>query len=454
MTQIPPLAPGGSQKTPNVFSSDARVSQEKMSVEGKYNEGKPQGVDLNERDVVSPAGHVSNAAQKKSILKLVQQIILKICTLADGASIVLDANSFKIAKNIIDLLSNVTQYTRHILSLPESPEQFLPKLKQLLSSYFYNVENTAQKKRILKLVQQIIPKICTLADGASMVLGVNGFKITKDIFDTFSNAMRFTLHIIVTRRTLSESPEQLSKLKQLLLSYFYNVEKKEIVFKRLLSAMSSTCKIILRLAPQLTRLQALSKVFPHISLILDIIGLGLNHEKFTKGGFTKENVLKIVAALSYHVISCAAFVIAGSSGGIFACVLLSQLVIFFNWLAAGGMKDITLIGQPLDKLLLNNKLTDSVCSFIKFICPNQNVTDKDISRQSSIYLSVIGLRLCYSATSEIVKAIREFIRDSRETPETNVTATIPEGQEIPEDTNENLLIPENPESMVTDEQIA
>jgi hypothetical protein len=363
-----PLASGDSQRVSNPLSSSTRVSEENIQVERSV-EGdlKSERSNLSERNVVSPTEHVANTAQKERISKLVQQIIPKIWTLANGISMILDAKGFKLAKDIINLLSNITQYIQYVL-------------------------------------------------------------------------------------LLRDPSEQLSKLKQLFKACFYNGERKEIIFKRLILIMSSTCKIILRLAPQLPCLQVLSKSLPQVSSLLDVMSLVFNYEKFTEGGFTKKNVLKIVAALSYHIISSATFVIASSMGVIPACVLMIALVKFFNWLAAGGMKDVALIVQPLDKLLLSNKLTDNVCSFIRSICPNEKITDEDISQQESNYSLVIGLRLCISTASEIIETIGEFIKNSRETPEMNVAEETPQDQEAPGDINENLL-PGDLESMATDEQM-
>jgi hypothetical protein len=297
-----------------------------------------------------------------------------------------------------------------------------------------HIANTAQKERILKLVQQIISKVCTLADGASMFLDANGFKTTKDIIDTFSNITRFIF------------PKSDS-----IMAHFYDVEKKgdveekKIVFKRLISTTSSTCKVILKFAPQLTRLQTLSKIFPYVSLILDILELGLNYKNFTKDGLTIKNVSKIAAAVSYHIISCATFVIAGSSGVIGASILVGTLFVFFNRLAGEGMKDVALIVQPFDKLFLSNKITDNVSSFIGSICSDRDISDRDISHQRSMYLSLIGLNLCYSAASAIVK----LIRDSRETPETNITEPMSQEKESLEDINGNLSMPQRSESTAT-----
>ncbi|MDR2603665.1 MAG: hypothetical protein LBC11_03885, partial [Puniceicoccales bacterium] len=315
-----------------------------------------------------------------------------------------------------------------------------------------HVFNTAQMERIFKLVRQVAAKIYALIGGVSKILeanGYNGFKAIKDTIDLLSNITQYVQYIL-----LLPKPKQLSELKQFLVACFYDAKTKEIVFEKLFSAISLICKATFKFTSQTACLQAVSKSFPYVDLLLGVMKLALNHEKYTQDGFTQENVLKVVDALSYHIISCAVFTIAAGSGGISAYALTTLLVVFLNRLATKGMRDIALIGQPIDKLLFGNKIANSVYSLVKSIHPFQNVTDESISRQRSIYLTKIGLKTCYSAVLEIIKIIREF-RDSREIPETNVAETIPQEQKVIEDANENFTL-ENPESSVTsdDEQLS
>ncbi|MDR1528654.1 MAG: hypothetical protein LBS22_03675 [Puniceicoccales bacterium] len=265
------------------------------------------------------------------------------------------------------------------------------------------------KRRIASsvLTRQVIAKICSFADGVSLVLDANGFEITKNVLDALSNAVRFLL-------PKSDHP---------LWKHIYGVEKKDdgekidLVFKRLIVALSSTCKVILKLVPQLTRLQAPLKLLPHVSLILDIIELGLNYKNFTKDGLTAKNVSKIAAALCYHAVSCATFVVAGGSGVILPTVLAISLAVGFSLLVEEGMKDTALIMQPIDKLWLNKWFVKKVYSFYEFTCLDQNSFQHQADWGRMICLSVIGLNLCRSAASAVVK----LIRDSQEIPETDTT---------------------------------
>ncbi|MDR0742007.1 MAG: hypothetical protein LBE98_00905 [Puniceicoccales bacterium] len=276
-----------------------------------------------------------------------------------------------------------------------------------------HVPSPAQREKIFKLTQQVIAKTCSFADGVSLILDANGFETTKNVLDALSNAVRFVL---------PRSGHPIGK-------YFYNVEKKEIVFKRLILSISSTCKIVVKLAPQLIRLQALSKLFPHISLILDLAELGLNYKNFTKDGLTTKNALKIAVALCYHAISCATFAIAGASGTIFACVFAARLAIFFSSLVDEGMKDTALIMQPIDKLWFNKKLAKNVYSLYESACLDPGGFQHQTDWGRMICLSVIGLNLCKSAASAVVK----LIRNSRETSETNITEVTQQGKEAIED---------------------
>ncbi|MDR1528656.1 MAG: hypothetical protein LBS22_03690 [Puniceicoccales bacterium] len=286
------------------------------------------------------------------------------------------------------------------------------------------IPDIAQREKICKLMQQVIAKICGFTDGVSLVLDAWGFKTTKDILDALSNITRFVL----------------PKSDRSLRAYFYDGAKKEIVFKRLIVVLSSTCKVILKLAPQLTRLQALSKLFPHVSLILGILELGLNYEQFTKDGLTAKNVSKIAAALCYHAVSCATFAVAGGSGAILALGLAIRLTMYFSWLLDEGMKDTSLIMQPIDRLWFKNKISENICSLFSsirlatfdpggFQCKSDDVR--------TIYLTLIGLKLCYSTASAIVT----LIRDSQKTSEPNPTEAIQQGKVVIEDTNENLSSP-------------
>ncbi|MDR1173371.1 MAG: hypothetical protein LBK24_01090, partial [Puniceicoccales bacterium] len=265
------------------------------------------------------------------------------------------------------------------------------------------------------LAQQIIPKICSVADGVSMILDANGFKIAKDVIDLFSNITRYVRHVL-SKSEQPPNPEQSSKLKQLFTAYFYNIEKKEIVFKKLASAVSSMCKVILGFAPQLTHLRVLSKIFPHVSLVLDTIELLLNYKNFTKDGLTIKNISKIVAATSYHLISSAAFTMAGGVGVIGIGILVGGLFAFFNLIASEGMKDIALIIQPMDKLLLKNELTEKLTKNVYQLFETASLDQEEIQHKSNcariIYLSAIGLKLCVSAAHTIIK----FISDSRKIP--------------------------------------
>ncbi|MDR1232702.1 MAG: hypothetical protein LBJ75_00320, partial [Puniceicoccales bacterium] len=251
------------------------------------------------------------------------------------------------------------------------------------------------------------------------------------------------------RHVLSKSeqppnPEQSSKLKQLFTAYFYNIEKKEIVFKKLASAVSSMCKVILGFAPQLTRLQALSKIFPHVSLVLDILELASNYKNFTKDGFTLKNMGKIALALSYHIISCATFTMAGGLGVIGAGILIEGLLEFFNLLASGGMKGLALIIQPTDKLLFGNKLTEKLTKNVYQLFKTASLDREEIQHKSNcariIYLSAIGLKLCVSAAHTIIK----FISDSRKIPETDTSGTTQQREAVVEDASGNLSVSKDP----------
>jgi Na+-transporting NADH:ubiquinone oxidoreductase subunit NqrD len=383
-----PSASGGSQKISNPPSSSTRISGRRRA----HTFSISNFTRLFQQVITEIRG-----APQGRLSKLSQKVITEICNSDDNSGSVPlppepQEGLCKLSQRIITEICETSQE-----KLSEPAQQVITLLAKRVITQLSPQEITeirkSQKEKTFKLiVQQIIPKICSFADGISLALDANGFKITKDILDTFSNAVRFIVHIIVTRRT---SPEANRSFKD----YFYkvekkdNVEKKEIIFKRLVMAAASACKVLSKLMPTLTCLQALSKLLPYVSLSLDIIELGFNYETFIKDGFTRENVLKIVAALSYHAISCAAFVMA-SSGVIFACVLLTQLGKFFNLLVAGGMKDAALIVQPLDKLLFSNKLADNVCSFIESIWSDQNIADEDISQQITSYLSLIGFQLC------------------------------------------------------------
>jgi hypothetical protein len=282
----------------------------------------------------------------------------------------------------------------------------------LLQGY---VPDTAQREKICKLARQVIAKICSFADGVSLVLDANGFEITKNILDALSNITRFLL-------PKSDHPRW---------KHIYGVEKKDdgekidLVFKRLIVALSSTCKVLFKLAPQLTRLQAPLKLLPHVSLVLDIIELGLNYKNFTKDGLTAKNVSKIAAALCYHAVSSATFAVAGGSGVILALGFAIHLAMYFSWLVDEGMKDTALIMQPIDKLWLSKWLVKKVYSFCESAYLDHSF-QYQVNWGRMICLSVIGLNLCRSAASAVVK----LIRDSRKTSETDIAETMLQRREI------------------------
>ncbi|MDR1457425.1 MAG: hypothetical protein LBI47_01035 [Puniceicoccales bacterium] len=300
-----------------------------------------------------------------------------------------------------------------------------------------------QEERISKHAKQIT-EICRFAVGMSLILKTNGFKITSNILEALSEITRFILHIIITRRTQHALPECDRSCK----AYFYDAEKQDIVFKKLIVFLASASKAFLEIVPQLVRLQVLPKLLPYFSLFLDftelMLKLVLNYKKLTENGLTSESVFKIAAALVaplYHIASCVVFMIASSIGGTFACILLINLAIVFYWLVEEGMKDTALFMQPLDKLLLNgkianelaksihssigptdesikniallmqpfdkflfnnriaNKLAENFCSFIKPISFIHGILSQEVFQQRSndarkLYLSVIGLNVC------------------------------------------------------------
>ncbi|MDR2776986.1 MAG: hypothetical protein LBB17_03010 [Puniceicoccales bacterium] len=278
------------------------------------------------------------------------------------------------------------------------------------------VFNAAQKEKIRKLAQQIIAKTCSFADGISLILDANGFETTKNILDAFSNITRYICNVLGESEQ-SPKPEQSQKLKQLFKAYICNVgiEKTDVVFKRLVLSISSTCKIVLKLAPQLIRLQTLSKVFPHVSLLLDITEMVLNYKNFTKDGLTTKNVLKIAAAMCYHIISCATFAAVGSVGAISACVLAIQLAMFFSYLTDEGMRDVALVMQPIDRLWFNKKVAKKVYLLYESACLDKDRFQYQTDLGKMICLSVMGLNLCRFAVSAIIK----LIRDSQEISEPN-----------------------------------
>ncbi|MDR1232701.1 MAG: hypothetical protein LBJ75_00315 [Puniceicoccales bacterium] len=297
------------------------------------------------------------------------------------------------------------------------------------------VSNTEQKEQAFKLTQRTIQNICNFSDGVSMILDANGFEIAKNILDTLSNITRFILHIIVTRRTQHASPV----CDRSCMAYLYNVEKTndvektEIVFKRLILSASSMCKGILRLAPQLTCLRVLSEVFPHVSLVLDILELAFNYKNFTKDGFTLKNIGKIALALSYHIISCAIFAMVGSAGAMFACVYAIHLVASFNWLVDAGMKGTALVVQPIDKLWLNKKVAENIYPIYRPAGLDWEDFQRNTSWGRTICISLLGLNLCWFAASTIIK----LIGNSQETLETNITEATQQRGEVVEDSDES-----------------
>jgi hypothetical protein len=325
-----------------------------------------------------------------------------------------------------------------------------------------------QKERIWEGISKHAKKIieiCHFVVGMVLILKTNDFKIIGDTLEALSDFTRFMLHIIATRRTQRALPECDRSLK----AYFYDAEKQDIVFKKLIMSLASASKVLLRIAPQLVRLQTLSKLLPHFNLFFKYFGLFfpylslffqhfglfldfaelmlklvLNHKKLTENGFNSESVFKIAAALVaplYHIASYVVFMIAGSIGGTFACILLVTLAIVFYWLVEEGMKDTALFMQPLDKLLFNNKianewaksiyssigltdksiegtalsmlpldkllfnnkianwLAENFCSFIKPISFINGILSQEIFQRRAndakkLYLSVIGLNIC------------------------------------------------------------
>ncbi|MDR2629098.1 MAG: hypothetical protein LBC30_03870, partial [Puniceicoccales bacterium] len=176
VASLPPKEVQNEQGSP---TTKTRISRKNASV-AIATEEKSNNFNLNERHIVSPQGYVPNTAQREGICELTQQIITKICSLADGMSLILDAGGFEITKNILDLLSNITRF-------------LLPKSNHSFKAYIYNVRT----------------------------------------------------------------------------------EKTDIVFKRLILAISSTCKVILRFAPQ--HLQIPLKLLPQVSLLLDVTEVLINY---------------------------------------------------------------------------------------------------------------------------------------------------------------------------------
>ncbi|MDR1173712.1 MAG: hypothetical protein LBK24_02880 [Puniceicoccales bacterium] len=305
------------------------------------------------------------------------------------------------------------------------------------------VSNTEQKEQAFKLTQRTIQNICNFSDGVSMILDANGFEIAKSILDTLSNITRFILHIIVRRRMQHASPA----CGRSCMAYLYNVEKTndvektEIVFKRLILSASSMCKGILRLAPQLIHLQVLSKVFPHVSLVLDILELAFNYKNFTKDGFSLKNMGKIALALSYHVSSCATFAMVGSAGAMFACIYAVHLVMFLNWLGDEGMKSPALVVQPIDKLWFNRKVAENIYPLYRPAGLDWDDFRRNTNRGRMICISLLGLNLCWFAASTIIK----LIGDSQKTPETNTTEATQQREEVVEDSDESSSVFTEPE---------
>jgi hypothetical protein len=269
----------------------------------------------------------------------------------------------------------------------------------------------------------------TFADGTSLILdglstslgaknfnGVEGIlKIAKDVIDIASNAARFASHIVITRCTLPERDRSF-------MSYFYkvekkgNVEKKEIIFKRLVRTLASTCKVILWFVPQF---QMWLKLPQYLSLFLNVAEIFLNRKNiFTENGkfFSRGNILKILLTLSYHVISCIALATIGSIVGIYwgsvlsslftavSCVVgLGMLAEFFNWLTKRGMVDTIISLQQIDKLLFNNNIANSISEFIKTLF-SRDILDENAFKCSStnvrgLYIMLLGFNLCCSAVS-------------------------------------------------------
>lgn len=394
---------------------------------------------LNERDVALPPGrvavaNVANIAPKERSFTLSQRVIVEICNL--GNSLIVSApapneNLSKLSQGVIaeicgtpeKRLSKLTQQVVTLLAkqiILQLPQQKITEIRE------------SQKEKTFKLVQEVIAKICSFVDGVSMILDAWGFKIAKDILDTLVNAVRFILHIIATgcmQRTLPKGNRSLK-------AYFCKKEEKDglerqnIVIRRLVMFAASACQLIVRLAPELTYPRVLLKPFLWIGLILEIAELLSICKGSITGdlGQTIKNMLKIVVALSYSVISCAIFAMASTLGStpLLPIALLGALFMFFSWLAAGGMKDPALILQSVDKIFLKYKLVNSIFSFIRSIYSDRNITDEGISRQRSLYLTGVGLKMCYSAASAIIK----FVKDSQEILEINAAETMPQERKI------------------------
>jgi hypothetical protein len=313
----------------------------------------------------------------------------------------------------------------------------------------------------IERIREEIPKrinrttgMCTFADGASLILdgvstmfGTMDFfeifkpageivKVVKDVIDAVANCIRYGSHI--HGLTLAKHAPSFK-------DYFYKVEKKdevenevektEIVFKRLTKTLASTCKVILWFAPHFGWL----KIPQYISLGLGVTEIFFNRKNiFTENGkiFSGENMLKTILTLSYHVISCVIFSAMAVVIATYSCPqifiislgipmtlgLVIKLVELFNWLVKKGMLDAILSLPQIDKLIFDNSIATKIPNITKFFIPKvlffgpedppyrkidldkiwEHNFDMGVSFSRGIYLVSLGFQLCISAASELI----------------------------------------------------
>jgi hypothetical protein len=289
-----------------------------------------------------------------------------------------------------------------------------------------NSDDPKQKKIIL----EVISEICNIVDGISTILSVQGFKNIVNAIDFLSNLTQYAVSIVKQKH----GPR--------VMSFFYDTENKDIIFKRLISVTLAMSEIILKLTPQLTSLKSLSKALPWVNFLLEIIELFLKREKFIEGGMTKENMFKIAAALSYHIVLCATFALAGQcifmlyssnlligSGTIIMLYLLDLLISASNWLISKGMGPLMKFPQSFDKLVLENSLANNIHTQLA-PCSTRSAGCEFFNGIKAQHSTMVGLNLCCSSIAKIMK----LIKNNQETSTNQVTeSTVPNQTDVKND---------------------
>ncbi|MDR1233248.1 MAG: hypothetical protein LBJ75_03250 [Puniceicoccales bacterium] len=304
-----------------------------------------------------------------------------------------------------------------------------------------------------------VKTMCTFADGVSLVLeGIATIfepfseifkifkpareivKIASNINDMVANFTRYRSYAGTLRISRQYDPS----IKHSFLDHFYKVEKKtkdgvevemtEVISKRLVRTAASMGKMILGIAklvpilPIAPLFQMVLEAPQYLSLFLDVVEVACNWRNFTEKGeiFTSDNIEKIASALCYHVISCVTFatsplpgllVLANAYGvvGFLGITLTAYLMAkaavklgdFFDSLVEKGMKDTALVMQPIDKLLLNNKIstvlsTDSLFPNSSNFFINGLISGKETSTfVRGLYLALLGIKLCILAVKKL-----------------------------------------------------